>query len=112
MRLQKFLAQAGIASRRRCEEFIEQGRVSVNGKVVTELGIKVNPDADKIEFEGKLLRIEDKKVYILLNKPIGYVTTSDEQFGRDKVLDLVKVKERVVPVRKIGYVYFGCINSF
>ena len=53
MRLQKFLAQAGIASRRRCEEFIEQGRVSVNGKVVTELGIKVNPDADKIEFEGK-----------------------------------------------------------
>ena len=108
MRLQKFLAQAGIASRRRCEEFIEHGRVSVNGKVVTELGIKVNPDVDKIEFEGKLLRIEDKKVYILLNKPIGYVTTSDEQFGRDKVLDLVKVKERVVPVRKIGYVYFWC----
>ena len=100
-RLQKYLAECGIASRRKCEEYILQGKVQVNGKTITELGVKVNPEKDKITFEGKNVKQEDKKVYILLNKPIGYVTTSDEQFGRDKVLDLVKVRERVVPVGRL-----------
>ena len=108
-RLQKYLAECGIASRRKCEEYILQGKVQVNGKTITELGVKVNPEKDKITFEGKNVKQEERKVYILLNKPIGYVTTSDEQFGRDKVLDLVKVKERVVPVGRLDMYTSGAL---
>lgn len=79
---------------------MRSGKIKVNGKVVTELGFKIDPEKDKVEFDNKEVVIKDEKVYILLNKPIGYVTTSSEQFGRDKVLDLVKVSQRVVPVRK------------
>ena len=108
-RLQKYLAECGIASRRKCEEYILQGKVQVNGKTITELGVKVNPEKDKITFEGKNVKQEERKVYILLNKPIGYVTTSDEQFGRDKVLDLVKVRERVVPVGRLDMYTSGAL---
>lgn len=108
-RLQKYLAECGIASRRKCEEYILQGKIQVNGKTITELGVKVNPEKDKITFEGKNVKQEERKVYILLNKPIGYVTTSDEQFGRDKVLDLVKVRERVVPVGRLDMYTSGAL---
>ena len=108
-RLQKYLAECGIASRRKCEEYILQGKVQVNGKTITELGVKVNTEKDKITFEGKNVKQEERKVYILLNKPIGYVTTSDEQFGRDKVLDLVKVRERVVPVGRLDMYTSGAL---
>ena len=108
-RLQKYLAECGIASRRKCEEYIIQGKVQVNGKTITELGVKVNPEKDKITFGGKNVKQEERKVYILLNKPIGYVTTSDEQFGRDKVLDLVKVRERVVPVGRLDMYTSGAL---
>lgn len=108
-RLQKYLAECGIASRRKCEEYILQGKVQVNGKTITELGVKVNPEKDKITFEGENVKQEERKVYILLNKPIGYVTTSDEQFGRDKVLDLVKVRERVVPVGRLDMYTSGAL---
>ena len=108
-RLQKYLAECGIASRRKCEEYIIQGKVQVNGKTITELGVKVNPEKDKITFEGKNVKQEERKVYILLNKPIGYVTTSDEQFGRDKVLDLVKVRERVLPVGRLDMYTSGAL---
>ena len=108
-RLQKYLAECGIASRRKCEEYITQGKVQVNGRTITELGVKVNPEKDKITFEGKNVKQEERKVYILLNKPIGYVTTSDEQFGRDKVLDLVKVRERVVPVGRLDMYTSGAL---
>ena len=108
-RLQKYLAECGIASRRKCEEYIIQGKVQVNGKTITELGVKVNPEKDKITFEGKNVKQEERKVYILLNKPIGYVTTSDEQFGRDKVLDLVKVRERVVRVGRLDMYTSGAL---
>ena len=108
-RLQKYLAECGIASRRKCEEYIIQGKVQVNGKTITELGVKVNPEKDKITFEGKNVKQEERNVYILLNKPIGYVTTSDEQFGRDKVLDLVKVRERVVPVGRLDMYTSGAL---
>lgn len=108
-RLQKYLAECGIASRRKCEEYILQEKVQVNGKTITELGVKVNPEKDKITFEGKNVKQEERKVYILLNKPIGYVTTSDEQFGRDKVLDLVKVRERVVPVGRLDMYTSGAL---
>lgn len=109
VRLQKFLANSGVASRRKCEELILEGKVSVNGKVVNELGTKINPSVDKVECCGKLIHSSEKKVYILLNKPIGYVTTSDEQFGRDKVLDLVKVKERIVPVGRLDMYTSGAL---
>ena len=108
-RLQKYLAQCGVASRRKCEELILQGRVQVNGVTVTELGTKINPEKDKIKFDGKDIKQAKKLVYILLNKPIGYVTTADDQFGRDTVLDLVKVKERIVPVGRLDMYTSGAL---
>ena len=108
-RLQKYLANCGIASRRKCEEYILQGKVQVNGKIVTELGTKINSEKDVIKFDGKDVREVKKLIYILLNKPIGYVTTSNDQFGRDTVLDLVKVKERVVPVGRLDMYTSGAL---
>ena len=108
-RLQKYLANCGIASRRKCEEYILQGKVKVNGVVVTELGTKINPEKDKVEFENRIVKESTKNVYILLNKPIGYVTTSDDQFGRDTVLDLVKVRERIVPVGRLDMYTSGAL---
>ena len=110
IRLQKYLADCGIASRRKCEELILQGKVQVNGKQITELGTKINPEKDVVEFENKIINNENKKyVYILLNKPIGYVTTAKDQFGRDTVLDLVKVKERIVPVGRLDMYTSGAL---
>lgn len=108
-RLQKYLANQGIAARRKCEEFILDGRVKVNGEVVTELGTKINPEVDKVEFDGKEVNKEEKRVYILLNKPIGYVTTAKEQFDRPTVLDLVKVKEKVLPVGRLDMYTSGAL---
>ena len=109
MRLQKYLAEAGISSRRKAEELILQGKVQVNGKLVTELGRKVRPGQDEVKYENKIVQIENKKVYILLNKPIGYVTTVKDQFNRDFVLDLVKVKERLVPVGRLDMYTSGAL---
>ena len=108
-RLQKYLANSGVASRRKCEELILQGKVEVNGKVVTELGTRINPEKDIVKFDGKEVKQVKKMVYILLNKPIGYVTTADDQFGRDTVLDLVKVKERIVPVGRLDMYTSGAL---
>lgn len=108
-RLQKYLANCGVASRRKCEEYIKQGKIKVNGKIVTELGTKINPEKDIIEFENKRIKENSKHIYILLNKPIGYVTTADDQFGRDTVLDLVKVRERIVPVGRLDMYTSGAL---
>ncbi|MBQ7410395.1 MAG: rRNA pseudouridine synthase [Clostridia bacterium] len=109
IRLQKYLAECGVASRRKCEEFIEEGRVKVNGKTV-ELGHKINPETDKVEFDGKIIKQEKKEfTYILLNKPIGVVTTAEDQFDRETVLDLVKVKTRVVPVGRLDMYTSGAL---
>lgn len=108
-RLQKVLAESGIASRRKCEEYIEAGRVSVNGIIINKLGTKVDPYSDKIEFDGKEVFIEKEKIYILLNKPIGYVTTVKDQFNRDKVLDLINIKERIVPVGRLDMYTSGAL---
>ena len=108
IRLQKYLAEAGVASRRKCEEFIQKGRVKINGNVAT-LGEKVNPEIDKVEFDNKEIGKIEEHVYILLNKPIGYVTTAKEQFGRDSVLDLVKVKQRIVPVGRLDMYTSGAL---
>ena len=112
IRLQKFLANSGICSRRKAEEYILAGKVKVNGKIITELGTKVNPAKDEVTFEGKVVKNVEDKIYILLNKPIGYVTTVKEQFSRDSVLDLVKTNKRLVPVRKIRYVHLRSINTY
>lgn len=108
IRLQKFLAEAGIASRRKCEEYIEQGRVKKNGKIAI-LGTKVNPINDEILFDDKKVKSEEKKVYILLNKPIGYVTTVSDEYNRDKVMDLIDIKERVVPVGRLDMYTSGAL---
>ena len=108
-RLQKYLANNGIAARRKCEEYIVQGRVKVNGKIVTELGTKINPEQDIIEFDGKKIEKVEHHVYILLNKPIGYVTTVKDQFDRPTVLDLVKVKEKVLPVGRLDMYTSGAL---
>ena len=108
-RLQKYLAECGVASRRKCEELILQGKVKVNNQIVTELGVKVNPEKDIVKFEDREVKPTSKMVYILLNKPIGYVTTADDQFGRDTVLDLVKVKERIVPVGRLDMYTSGAL---
>lgn len=101
MRLQKYLASAGVDSRRKCEEYIQDGLVTVNGETVYELGTKVTPNKDIVTFKGKQIDLKNEKhTYVLLNKPLGYVTTAKEQFGRDKVTDLVKINKRLVPVRK------------
>lgn len=103
-RLQKYLAHAGVASRRTCEELIADGKVKVNGTVVREMGIKIDPDKDKIEVRGKLIKNEEEEVYLLLNKPKGYVTTLRDPQRRPKVSDLLKdIKERVYPVGRLDF---------
>lgn len=110
VRLQKFLANCGVCSRRNAEKLILDGKVSVNGKVVTELGTKINPELDKVVCEGKEVINENSYVYILLNKPIGYVTTVKEQFGRPTVMDLIKdVDCKVVPVGRLDMYTSGAI---
>ncbi len=109
IRLQKYLSEAGITSRRKAEEYIKQGQIKVNGKIITELGTKINPQKDNVEYKGKSVKIKNKKIYILLNKPIGYVTTAKDQFNRNTVLDLVKVKERIVPVGRLDMYTSGAL---
>ena len=109
IRLQKYLADCGIASRRKSEELIKQGQVKVNGKTITELGTKVIPNKDIVEYNGKKIELKKEYVYILLNKPIGYVTTVKDQFNRDSVLDLVKTNKRLVPVGRLDMYTSGAL---
>ncbi|HHV28866.1 pseudouridine synthase [Acetivibrio mesophilus] len=103
IRLQKYIAECGVASRRKSEELISQGRVRVNGETVTQMGRKVSLN-DVIEVDGKQVKMEERKVYIALNKPVGYISSARDQFGRKTVLDLVKdIKERVFPVGRLDY---------
>jgi len=101
-RLQKYLAEAGIASRRKAEELILAGQVKVNGKVVNELGTKVNSDRDKVYFQDELVKLKKKKIYILLNKPAGYISAAKDQFDNPSVLHLIEnIKERLFPVGRL-----------
>jgi 23S rRNA pseudouridine2605 synthase len=103
-RLQKILAQAGVASRRASEEIITAGRVAVNGSVVTELGTKADPEVDEIVVDGKRLQKRQRLLYFLLNKPKGYVTTVSDPEGRATVMDLLPENiERVYPVGRLDY---------
>ena len=110
IRLQKYLASQGIASRRKCEQYIQEGKITVNGKVVTELGTKISLTKDEVTFEGKAVKKIEKKYYILLNKPIGYVTTAKDQFQRDTVIDLIKgIPARLVPVGRLDMYTSGAL---
>lgn len=105
VRLQKYIAMSGRASRRASEELINEGRVYVNGKRVNEQGVKVEIGCDRVEVDGELLKVFDKKIYIALNKPAGYVTTTKDQFDRPTVMDLVEreIHTRVFPVGRLDY---------
>jgi len=103
-RLQKILSQAGIASRRKAEELIQAGHVSVNGATITELGSKADLERDHIKVDNKLLRAPQRHIYIALNKPKGCVTTVSDPEGRPTVMHLLRgVKERVFPVGRLDY---------
>ena len=100
IRINKYIASCGVCSRRSAEEIILAGRVRINGQVVTELGTKVN-SGDVVEVDDKKISLEQEKVYIMLNKPRGYITTSKEQFGRPSVLELLDVSQRVFAVGRL-----------
>jgi len=102
MRLQRFLAQGGVASRRKAEEMITGGQVKVNGRVVTELGTKVDPDGDKVVVAGRRI-LAQRHAYLLLHKPRGYVTTASDPEGRPTVMELVGSTERLYPVGRLDF---------
>ena len=102
LRLQKYLAQAGIASRREAESIIQQGRVTVNGITVTEMGIKADPEKDQVAVDGKPVAAAEEKYYLLLNKPGGFITTADDDRGRKTVMELVQdIPARIYPVGRL-----------
>lgn len=104
MRLQKYLSQAGVASRRKAEEMMTAGRVSVNGARCTELGTKVDPDTDRIEVDGSIVSLPVNFVYLLVNKPRGYITTLDDPQDRPIITDLLPPKmPRVWPVGRLDW---------
>ena len=108
-RLQKFIANSGFCSRRKAEEYITNGFVKVNGNTVRELGTKINPDKDEVMVKNQRMEKVNKKIYVLLNKPIGYVTTTKEQFGRDMVTDLINIKEKLLPVGRLDMYTSGAL---
>lgn len=102
-RLQKVMAHAGVASRRKSEDIIAQGRVRVNGETITEMGFKVDPEVDVIEVDGELIS-KEKRVYLLLNKPEGYITTVSDPEDRPTVMDLIPdLKQRVYPAGRLDF---------
>jgi len=102
IRLNKFLSQAGVASRRAADRLIEEGRVKVNGRVVQELGCKIDDQKDRVKIDGKKVEKDERLVYILLNKPAGYLVTLKDPFARPTVLDfLPSLKKRVFPVGRL-----------
>jgi len=102
IRLNKYIADSGITSRRKSEEFILQGRISINGKTVKELSYKVDPDNDEVKFDGE--KISPKRnLYFLLNKPKGTITSTNDEKGRKTVIDLIKTNEKIFPVGRLDY---------
>src|ERR1700734_1216983 len=108
VRLQKIIAAAGVASRRKAEELISSGHVQVNGQTVTELGSKADAETDHIRVNGKLLQGAQRHIYLLLNKPKGYVTTVTDPEKRPTVMQLIRgVRGRVYPVGRLDYASEG-----
>ena len=121
MRINKYIASCGVASRRKAEEIILNKRVKVNGEIVNELSFNIDENKDIVEIDGKIIRLSENNVYIVLNKPEGYITTVKDQFNRPSVLDLVTdIKERVYPIGRLDYeedrhtfyrIHFGVISD-
>lgn len=104
MRLQKYIADCGVASRRGAEKIIESGRVYVNGELVDYMGCEINPDTDVVELDGKVINPETKKYYIMLNKPKNYVTTVKDDLDRPTVMELVRdINARIYPVGRLDF---------
>lgn len=108
-RLQKYMASCGIASRRKCEELILLGKVKVNGNIIEELGFKVNPLKDIVKYDGRVITKEERKVYIMLNKPEDVITSVKDEKDRKTVIDIVKVNERIFPIGRLDYDSSGLI---
>lgn len=109
LRLNKFLSGSGVASRRKCDEIIASGKVTVNGKVVTEVGSQINEKKDKVMFEGKAVCLPSSFVYIKLNKPKGYACTASDEKGRKTIYDLVDCEERLFSIGRLDYNTEGLI---
>ena len=110
MRIAKFLAAAGVASRRKCEEIILEGNVKVNGKTVEELGRQVDPERDDIRVNRKKIELKQEKIYIMFNKPVGCVCTCEDDRGRTTVLDYIKgIDERIYPVGRLDFTTEGLL---
>lgn len=100
IRLNKFLAETGVSSRRGADLLIKEGRIQVNGKTITELGFKIDPQKDKVTFDGEAVKPK-KFVYYLFHKPAGFITTLKDEKGRKTIFDILKIKERVFPVGRL-----------
>ncbi len=108
-RLQKYMARCGVASRRKCEEIILSSRVKVDGTIVNELGMKINADINEIRLDNIVIVPEEKKTYVALNKPVGYISAVKDDRGRKTLLDIVKVEERIYPIGRLDYDTSGLI---
>ena len=110
MRLNKYVAHCGICSRREAVELVKKGQIQINGSVITEPGTVVNP-GDKVSFKGKVIQPEVKKVYYLMNKPKGVITTLEDEKGRKTVMDIIKfkIKERIFPVGRLDRATTGLL---
>ena len=109
IRLNRFLAMAGIGSRRQCDEFIRQGRVEVNGQKITRMALIVDTDKDKVKFDGKIVNANRQFIYIMLNKPLFTVCTVNDEKGRKTVVDLIKLPERLYPIGRLDFNTTGAL---
>jgi 23S rRNA pseudouridine2605 synthase len=103
LRINKYISSHGITSRRKADELIKQGRVTVNGKTVTDLSFKIDPDNDAVSVDGEAVKKDVKKVYIMLNKPAGVITSVSDEKRRKTVIDLINIKEKIFPVGRLDY---------
>lgn len=109
IRLNRYLALCGLDSRRKCDELIASGAIRVNGKVVVEMGVRIDPEQDTIDYYSQRLQPQEKHLYILLNKPLRVVTTASDEKRRRTVLDLIDIKERIFPVGRLDYNTTGAL---
>jgi 23S rRNA pseudouridine2605 synthase len=109
VRLNKFMASAGIASRRKCDDLIVAGKVKVNHEVVSTVGVKIDDDKDVVEYDGRPVYKQMNYLYILINKPKEVVTTAEDEYARRTVLDLVPVQDRIWPVGRLDYMSTGLL---
>jgi len=102
MRLNKYIADSGITSRRKAEQLITEGRISINGQIVTNLAVDIDPTRDSVEYDGEKIRLK-KKLYFLLNKPKGYITSTSDEKNRRTVIELINTREKIFPVGRLDY---------